>query len=345
MAEVTRPKEEADIKYREDRVAEHFRKYLDKYAFVELSEEYLTRSKIGDIMTGVPVPLGSDDLGKFKNGAGIAPKGLANDMSFVMGCDPHFRFADKYAECINRLFADKYQYDLVRTAAEAAEGGHFDDACIYYRAALCLQPGMQDAMYGYARVCRNIYLEAAEAEDSETVGRFKAESMDYFELLTQVHPKFAPAYYYLGYAYVNMGLYIKADLTWKEYLKIAPAGKDKDEIRDRVHELRDPVLIERGCNEVIAGRFAGGIEMLATFVGTNFDKWWPLHYYLGVAYSRTGHEAEAAERFKRVLQLNASHIETMRELCSLYERSGDTENYIKYMKKIALVEENIKADD
>jgi Tetratricopeptide repeat. len=85
--------------------------------------------------------------------------------------------------------------------------------------------------------------------------------------------------------------------------------------------------------------------MLATFVGTNFDKWWPLHYYLGVAYSRTGHEAEAAERFKRVLQLNASHIETMRELCSLYERSGDTENYIKYMKKIALVEENIKADD
>lgn len=66
MAEVTRPKEEADIKYREDRVAEHFRKYLDKYAFVELSEEYLTRSKIGDIMTGVPVPLGSDDLGKFK---------------------------------------------------------------------------------------------------------------------------------------------------------------------------------------------------------------------------------------------------------------------------------------
>ena len=323
-----------------ERVTGYFRKYLDKFAFVELSEEYLTRSKIGDIMDGVPVPLKKEDLDKFSAGEGVTPEGIAEDMSEVMGCDPDFRYAEKYTSCINRLFADKYQYRLIKEAGSLADSEHFDRACVLYRAALCLQPEMQDAMYGYARVCRNIYMEATEAEDEETVGRFKAESMESFERLTQVHPKFAPGYYYLGFAYLNIGLYVKSDLAWREYLKLVPDGKDNDEvteIKEKVTQLKDPVEIEKGCNEVIAGRFENGIVILEPYIGGRFDKWWPLHYYLGTAYARVGDDDSAEPRFKRVLQLNAAHIETMEELCDLYQRRGDGEGCAKYKKKIELV--------
>ena len=104
-----------------ERVTGYFRKYLDKFAFVELSEEYLTRSKIGDIMDGVPVPLKKEDLDKFSAGEGVTPEGIAEDMSEVMGCDPDFRYAEKYTSCINRLFADKYQYRLIKEAGSLAD--------------------------------------------------------------------------------------------------------------------------------------------------------------------------------------------------------------------------------
>ncbi len=41
------------------------------------------------------------------------------------------------------------------------------------------------------------------SQNEEYVGRFKAEALEWFEILTEVHPKFAQGYYYLGYAYLN----------------------------------------------------------------------------------------------------------------------------------------------
>ena len=83
------------------------------------------------------------------------------------------------------------------------------------------------------------------SRNEEYVGRFKAEALDYFELTTETHPRFAQGYYYLGYAYLNMGLYVKADLTWSEFLRFSRNGKDKKEIRTR----RKPVSYTHlGCD-------------------------------------------------------------------------------------------------
>ena len=59
---VIRPPEESDIQLREDRIGRYFKKYLDRFIFVEFSDEFLEKSKVKDIMKGVPVPMRKRDL-------------------------------------------------------------------------------------------------------------------------------------------------------------------------------------------------------------------------------------------------------------------------------------------
>ena len=224
---------------------------------------------------------------------------------------------------------------MMKEGRDAAERGDMDNACIHFRASLCMQYNYLHSMYSYARACRAMYLHS---RNEEYVGRFKAESLDWFELLVETHPRFAQGYYYLGYAYLNLGLYAKADITWREFMRFSHNNKDKKEIRKRLDQITEPRQIEAGCNEITAGKYEDGISLLEPFLSSRFNDWWPLHYYLGVAYEMTGRRSEAVSAFRKVLQLNGSHLETMKELMSIYEDEGDRENTRKYREKIKLIQ-------
>lgn len=338
---VIRDPSESDIQLREDRIGRYFRKYLNKFVFDEFSPEFMEKSKAGDLMKGVPIPLRKKDLKAFAGGEGLPMLVIAENMAWVMGCDPHFKHTKDYVAILSKLYNYKLYEGMLKEGRDAAERGAMDDACIHFRAALCMKPDYLHAMYSYARACRAMYLDSG---NEEYVGRFKAEALDYFELTTETHPRFAQAYYYLGYAYLNMGLYIKADLTWKEFLRFSRNGKDKKEIRKRLEQLAEPVQIEQGYNDVMSGRYEEGLARLEPFLKSRFESWWPLHYYLGVAYEMTGRRGQAAASFKRVLTMNASHIETMEELAAIYRQEGDRENRRKYEQKIELIRKNTQED-
>jgi tetratricopeptide (TPR) repeat protein len=149
-------------------------------------------------------------------------------------------------------------------------------------------------MYGYARVCRAMY---QASDDSAYTAHFKAEALEYFELTTEAHPSFPQAYYYLGYAYLNMGLYQKTHIAWKRYLEHSSHPKDRREIKERLRQLADPLEIERGYNAVLAGRFEEGRAALEPYLKSKYNDWWPLYYYLGVAYISAGNRDGAVDMF------------------------------------------------
>ncbi|MDO4544609.1 MAG: hypothetical protein Q4C25_00485 [Bacillota bacterium] len=332
---VVRSREESDIQLREDRVGKYFRKYLSRFVFVEFSEEFMARSKAGDLMRGVPIPLRKKEIKEFAGGDGIPMLVIAENMAWVMGCDPHFKHTKDYVAILSKLYNYKIYEGMMKEGRDAAERGDMDNACIHFRASLCMKYDYLHGMYSYARACRAMYLNS---RNEEYVGRFKAEALDWFELLTETHPRFAQGYYYLGYAYLNMGLYSKAEISWKDFIRFSRNGKDKKEIRNRLMQIEEPVKIENGCNQVMAGRYEEGIRILEPFLGSRFNDWWPLYYYLGVAYEMTGERSEAISAFKKTLQLNGSHLETMKELLSIYEDDGDKANIKKYSEKIELIE-------
>ncbi|MBQ8151844.1 MAG: hypothetical protein IJ070_03660, partial [Firmicutes bacterium] len=332
---VVRDREESDIRLREDRIGKYFRKYLNKFVFVEFSDEFLAKARSADIMKGVPVPLRRKEVKEFAGGSGVDIMALAENMAWVMGCDPHFKYTQQYCDFLVRGYGKKMVEGILKKGRDMAELGEMDQACIMFRACLCMQYDYLHAMYSYTRALRVMY---TNSRNEEYVGRFKAECLDWLELLTETHPRFAMGYYYLGYAYLNMGLYAKAQAAWSDFLKFSRNGKDKKEIRNRIKQIADPVAIEEGCNDVMAGRYAEGLGKLEPYINSKFNDWWPLHYYLGVGYEMVGDPKRALSSFKNVLSLNGSHLETMKELVSLYEAQGDKENVKKYTKKIELIE-------
>ena len=338
---VVRPREESDIQLREDRIGKYFRKYLNRFIFVEFSDEFIAKSKAGDLLKGVPIPLRKKEVKDFACGEGIPMLVIAENMAWVMGCDPHFKHTKDYVAILSRLYNYKIYEGMMKEGRDAAERGDMDNACIHFRASLCMQYDYLHGMYSYARACRAMYLNS---RNEEYVGRFKAEALDWFELLTETHPRFAQGYYYLGYAYLNLGLYSKADISWRSFIKFSKNGKDKKEIAKRLAQIEEPRRIEEGYNHVMAGRYENGIEILEPFLSTRFNDWWPLHYYLGVSYEMTGMRAKAVSEFKKVLQLNGSHLETMKELVEIYEDEGDKENIKKYSEKIRMIETAIEED-
>ena len=332
------------FKERPDRVGPFLKKHLDKFIFDEFSVSYLKKAGGSlDFMKGIPIPLRKEDIKDFNSKDGLSVLVIAENMAWIIGIDPKFKYVDAYLTFMNIHFGKKVDQYLVKEAKDAAEKNDFDDACIHFRASLCVKPDYLDSMYGYARVCRKMY----EAGNNETyIGKLKAEAFDYFELITEIHPRFAQGFYYLGYMYLNMGLYAKAKAAWDTFLTKSLNGKDKKEIKSRLKQIALPLEIEKGYNEVLAQRWDNGIAILEPFLAGEYKEWWPLSYYLGVAYSSTGRQDEAIERLKTVMKLNPGHIETMLELADIYEALGQKEKVKKYKDKAALIQKGgYKSED
>lgn len=326
---------------RQDFLGGYLESYTKGFLFDELSEAYLKREGLLDILKGVPIPLRAEDLAAFKEG-GLSILCLAENMAVVLGVNPSFPHGAAYMAYMRKYFNEKIADALVKKGRDLAEENRVEEGVVRFRAALCLNPENLHAMYSYARGCRELYLKGEELSeedyDPDYVARFKAESTEYFELTTLVHPEFAQSYYFLGYAYLNLGLCRKASITFEQFLERSRNGKDRKEIKERLVQLEQPVRIEDGVNQVLAGRWHEGIQALAPFLETPFEDWWPLHYYLGTAYVRTDQEDQALKAFHRVLELFPSHVETMKELSDIYEQQGQPTLAEKYQKKAKLVE-------
>lgn len=319
----------------EDRIGEFLVPHLKDFIFDELSESYLEKMGLTEIMAGVPIPLRKTELNK------ITTLTIALNMAFVIGCDPNFQYRENYIQYILKAFDKRFAQGLVADGVDGAQKNDFDYACIQFRAAMLIDPENIDALYCYGRACKDAY---ELAEDEDFIGRFKAESLEAFEKVTLKKPDFADAYYFLGYGYINLGLYVKAKLTWEDFIKLSTDEEKKKEINERLALLVEPVKIEEGYNMVLSGKFQEGIERLSMYTDGEYKDWWPLWYYLGTAYQALELFEPAVEHYLKVLQLSPSNLETMEELVRCYEALGDTEKVEKYTKKIAVVKDNMELD-
>ena len=320
----------------QDRIGEYLLPHADQFIFDELSDSYLEKAGIADILTGVPVPIRKTAM------TGLSTLVIAKNMAFIMGCDINFKYRDHYVAYITRTFTKEFVKPLINEGVESAAKNDFDYACICFRSALLIDPESADALYCYGRACKDSY-EIGEGE--EYVGRYKAESLEAFEKLTLMKPDFDMGFYFLGYGYLNMGLYVKAKLTFDTFMELSDNKEQKEEVSGWLEKLAEPVKIEEGYNHVLAGRFAEGITILAGYKeDERFNTWWPLWYYLGVAYEAEEQLKDAESCYLRVLQLSPSNVEAMESLAAYYTASGEIEKAEKYTKKIAVVKHNAQLD-
>ncbi|MBR6472467.1 MAG: tetratricopeptide repeat protein [Firmicutes bacterium] len=369
-----------------DRIGELLTEHLKEMVFDELSYEYLERAGVSDILKDVPVPIRKTEMNN------ITVLKIALNMAFVIGCDPGFKYRDNYLQYILRNFDKNFSNGLIAKGLDTAQEGEYEEACIYFRGALQVDPDNAGAYYCYGRGLKDAYerLSQADAEAElsaserssreDIIGRFKAESLEAFEVAVDKDPELKDAYYYLGYAYLNMGLYVKAKLVWEKYMELSAkspatgneavdkASKEaREDVALRLRQLDEPVKIEEGYNMILSGKFEEGIKALKPYTEGRYAAWWPLWFYLGTAYrelakrSRSEFEAagggdasgdevtrgayeEAAKYYREVIKLDPSNKDAMSELSEIYCFLGNAEMAEKYTKKIAIVEQNAEAD-
>lgn len=327
---------EMEMNHIPDRIGEYLLPHVEQFIFDELSENYLKKAGIADILTGVPIPVRKTAM------ANLSTLVIAQNMAFIIGCDINFKYRDNYVAYITRTFTKEFAKYLISDGVDGAEKHDYDYACICFRAAILIDPENVDALYCYGRACKDSY-EMGEGE--EFVGRYKAESLEAFEKVTLKKPDFDMGYYFLGYGYLNLGLYVKAKLTWETFMELSNNQEQKDEVQEWLVKLEEPVCIEEGYNHVLSGRFAEGLAILEPYAeDARFNSWWPLWYYLGAAHKETGDVERAEKEFLQVLQLSPSNLEAMDELVKIYEAAGNTEKAEKYSQKIKVVKHNMELD-
>jgi tetratricopeptide (TPR) repeat protein len=370
------------------RVREYLRHLLDVILFDEFSQNYLSQADLADVMSEIPAPFQVQDLVKYKEEGSLPVDAIILNMGRVIGADSEFIYNENYKQFIRHFLGEKSAAFFAVKAADEIAGQARNDAeeqgldsrlrgndtgdlgdatlvipaeagisdtdnlelaCAYQRAAvsLCAEPNAE-ILYAYADICTRLY---NLSEDPDYTGSFKAEAVDVYETLTFIVPDFAPAWYQLGYAYANMGLYAKAVLTWQSFLELTqtvipgevpeskPFDAERKEIEDRIAQMDAPMRIEKGCNEILAGRYQSGIDILKEFTNGEHEAWWPLWYYLGEAYMAVGQIADSEASFKRVLALSPSQIPAMEGLVEIYEYTGDEKQREKYSNKIKLIQE------
>ena len=85
-----------------DRIGQYLVPHLSEMVFDELSDGYLKKAGIADIMTGVPVPIRKEELNS------ISTLAIARNMAFVIGCDPGFQYKENYIAYILRTFDKRF---------------------------------------------------------------------------------------------------------------------------------------------------------------------------------------------------------------------------------------------
>ncbi len=321
-----------------DKIGKYLISEMDNYIFDELSDEYLDRIGLTSILKDVPVPIKKTEATKITNVK------IAHGMAVIIGTDLNFKFRNNYVDYIIKSFGVDFVKPLINEGIEHAGKMEFHSACICFRAALIINPESVDALYCYARACKDAY---EQGDDEEYVGRFKAEALEGFEKLTLKAPDFDMGFYFLGYAYLNLGLYLKAKLTWEDFIKLTNDDESKKDMKDEIEnwliKLEEPIKIEEAYNMVLSGRFEEGLNILSGYKeDERFNKWWPLWYYMGIAHENLGLLRESIADFKQVLILSPSNIETMKELVKVYEEVGDKDGVDKYTQKITLLSEDKK---
>lgn len=323
-----------------DRMSNFLKPLIDtKVIFDNLSDGYLEKTGMAGILGGVPIPIEKSQLDN------LSTVMIGKGMAFVIGCDVNFKFRDNYLTFIRKLDMESFVRGLVSEGVFLASKGDFLDAMVFFRGAMLIDPTMVDALYCYGRALSDAYAQEGAKDFPDFIGACKGDALEAFELVTILSPDFDMGYYYLGYGYMNLGLYLKAKLTFDEFLRLSQDKKLREEIVTWQLKLEDPVKIEKGYNEILRGNFEAGLEVILPYSrDKRFATWWPIWYYMAVAYGNLKEDDKAIEVLKELLKLSPSNSQGMELLVELYRRNGNDELVAKYEKKLKVVADNAELD-
>ncbi len=314
-------------------IQKYMKDRLNSIVFIELKKDASIADKRFNLLKGISIPIHIKELTnpikKGKTIEDISLATMAKGMISIIGLDSKFKYVPQYKEILH-IFDEKIELYIGYKGIKLAEKKKFYDALVYFKALIELDENNINGLYNYARCCQDI---ARLESDEEKIKDFTQEAMHLFEKIIEIYPDFAPAYYYLGFYYVNQRLFKKAQLTWEACLESGIDENRKQEVIIQLQKIEDDVQYEEGYLLILNEQSNLGIERLKPLLKKHPDKW-NLLFFIGLGYRKLGQIKKAIRYFKKVLEIRPTQADTFNELGLCYSMINEFQKAEKCFLKV-----------
>lgn len=325
----------------------------------------MIRPKEGDLYFPV-------DADKVRDGKGIADidkTDILNGIAILIGAKEELKDRERYSAFLKSNLKGELKDYFLMSARELIS--REDEVSI--KRAFCILRYLNEAAENdldvlllYVELSKKIYFASDEYDE---IGIFKAEAMLKAEQAIDIAPDEYFTNVLLATLYFNTGLYKKAELLFKNAKKslnmLSEYGEGVNSEKLHVYEpalktLLDHEVFEKTYadlleltesageyamyeafqNDLLTGRIDAAEQKMKELDEDKINKNWWYIFLRGLLYFNKGELDVAEENFKAVLKLNASHIDSMKQLVSIYSATGDEKLRDKYIAKIELINEN-----
>lgn len=281
---------------------------LKKGASISFKDKtYITKKEL-------PIPVRVqkllEDIKKQNEVDGITLNNIIDGIIFVQGTDMQFEFLKDYTEMLEELSFDIKPYIIF--CINKFEPNEYEDGVIYGRALINIEEN-EKSCFIYASALENMGIEHNKKGHDKISQYFLGESNKYFEKALDYDDKFALAYYKLGFYYKRMQQYVKAELTWAKHQELDDDVLRIEEIRNELIQLKSYVDFENGYNLILKERPEEGLDLLLPLV-KEFNGWWNLLFFIGLAYRMLGDYEIAETYYENVLKIDGVQKDTLNEL-------------------------------
>lgn len=292
------------------------KKRAEELIFIELKPGVKLGWNAFEFPEGTPLPIMlSEIVGDIRENRleQFSSVTLADAMIRMIGIDSATPYRQVYLDALHAYQTDILDVILSK-GFQAASEERFDEAMLFFRAAVQLDPNHEDALYNYGRALVDL---AEKHENTKLEAALTDEAQEVFEALTMMNPELALPYYQLGFVHANKKSYIRAAECWQQALLRSLTDDQEMEIRMLLVQLEDKRMYEAGYQAVLKGYNQEALELL-TSLEDKYPDWWNLFFFIGLAYKGLEQYEDAISCFLRVEQLHKGHTETQNELGICY---------------------------
>jgi len=306
-------------------LSKYFTEKTKDIVFTQLKEGKTI--KIGNIVIdhNFKIPMLTKDLVNKVKGEeelDINVESMVKGMIKIIGLDPDFSHVEEY-----KTFLKDFDPDIgnkvLKNGLYFASQERYMEGLIHLRTAYEFLGDDLNVLYNYGKICDEL-IEGYDSEDDKKA-LFLKEGKEIFMYLTEKFPSFPDSYYFLGFYFAMDNHYNQA----KEYFKISINNGIDDNKRTKIIELikdiDDKATFETGSQMILNERFQEGLEHLVPLEEFHND-WWNLLFFIGLAYRHLEEYDKAVDYFKRTLEYNSGHTETLNELGIIYLTTGQISN-------------------
>lgn len=304
-------------------IEKFFKEKTSALSFIELKKDL----NIGDmeIKADIPLPIIVDELiTEIKENRAqeeLKISSIIDGIIYLIGVDPEFKYNHEYKEMLYKYNKDIEEIIYLK-GMKSIQDSNIDDGLIYFRSLINLNKNSCKALYGYGVSLEEKSIIYFNNKDIKKGEKFFIKSTNTFEEILDIDEEYSLAYYKLGYHYLNMKQFKKAQIMWEKFIEIDEDEDRLEEINQKIIEIQDDVDYEEGCNEIFIGNPQRGIDKLLP-LKEKYTDWWNLLFMIGFAYRQLGMYDKSKELYEQVLALNPNQLDTLNELGLCLAYMGD----------------------